>query len=121
MAAGLLAGALYIAVAIFLFVLVGAKLPQGPRRTFLRATVIALFFSMTLIVGHGVAPFPALPIFIGCLVGGCERMYGPFGFIPWVLFPLLIQWAILVGIFFGWHAVTKGRTRSAPPDRAPDA
>jgi len=96
----------YIALAICLFVLVGRKLRPGPRRTMLRATIVALFFSLTLVGSHGgVMPFFALPILLTCAVGMCG--YGRWEFILTLLLPMAVQLTIIVGISMLWYAATK--------------
>jgi hypothetical protein len=71
----------------------------------LRATILALFFSLTVLFGHGVAPFFALPILVGCVFGACA--HDPSDFLQWVLLPMAVQWAIIVSISMGWYAFTK--------------
>ena len=118
-----IAGAIaYIAFAIGLLVLVGRKLRRGLRRTMLRATIVALFFSLTLVGSHGgVMPFFALPILMTCAVGMCG--YGRLEFILTLLLPMAVQFAIIVGISMLWYAAAKrDRERSigiaGQPDRA---
>jgi hypothetical protein len=106
---------LYIAVAIYLCWWVGTRLPRGPRRTLSRATIIALFFSFTMVVSHGVMPVPALPVLISCFFGVCGNLYGDYGFVRWVLFPMAMQWAATIGIGMVWYAITK------PTGEAPHA
>jgi hypothetical protein len=87
---------IYIALGVYLFRLAGRTLPRGSRRTMLRATILAVFFSLTVLFGHGLAPFFALPIAVSCAIGMC--WCGRSEFIQWVLFPMAIQWAAIVGI-----------------------
>ncbi len=90
--------ALYIPLAIGLHLLAGKRITPGPRRTFWRATVIALFCSITLHVSEGAVPFFALPVLINCLFGLCQRMYGPLGFIRYVLLPVVVEWAAIYAV-----------------------
>ena len=111
---GILVAILYVAIAISLFVYVGRKFAPGPLRAFLRATVIALFFAFGIVTNHGAAPIPFMAIVIGCLFGQCAGVGGPYDFLVWVLMPVAIQWAILVGIFMAWHALTSRRKARLP-------
>jgi hypothetical protein len=100
---GLLVLALYLAVAITAFIYVGRWYPSGPWRPVARASVIAVFFSMGLFVGHGVAPAPALVVFLFYLFSPPEGM--PKQWILWLLAAVLVQWLILVALFSAWAFV----------------
>jgi hypothetical protein len=96
--AALLVLPIYIAIAVALFIVVGRTLERGYAREFWRATVLGLFFSLTLAFGHGVAVVPAFVILVGCIGGGCDE-YGLRTFLAWVAAPMLVQWALLVAVF----------------------
>jgi hypothetical protein len=73
-------------------------MPSGRLRVLCRAAAIAMFCSLTLVFGHGVAPAPALLVLIGCALYGCESMYGQNGVIRYVLVPMAVQVGIVVGM-----------------------
>jgi len=96
----------YVSLAVYLFRLVGRRLPQGPQRTILRATLLALFFSLTLLMSHGgVVPFFALPILVTCVFGVCG--HGRRDVIDLLLIPMAVQWVTIVGISMVRYVLTK--------------
>lgn len=97
----------------------GTKLSQpGPVRVFVFATLLSVFFSMGLLVGHGALPFPGLWILGSCWhTDSCSRMYGDAkGLFLFVLGPMFVQWIIVLLASFGLYYVAKrtGFDQSVP-------
>jgi hypothetical protein len=63
-----------------------------------QAAESCVFFSMGLIVGHGVMPFSGLWILGSCwYADSCTKMYGGMeGVLYFILIPMLMQWVIIL-------------------------
>jgi len=111
-----------LSVIIYLFVAViviafGTKISRpGSARVFVFATLFSVFFSMGLVVGHGIAPLPGLLLIGYCgFTDLCTRMYGSSGGVLfYTLLPMLVQWGIILMISFGLSYLAK-RTGFAQP------
>jgi hypothetical protein len=95
----------YLAVAFLAWRGVARIMPPGLGRAVVRGLVAAQFLSVTLVVGHGAAPAPILPLLLSCPVGLCTDLYGKGGWISWLLLPLVIQTAIGAAIGAAFHGV----------------
>jgi hypothetical protein len=99
--------AVYVIVATAVITL-GTKYSQpGAGRVFSFATLFSLFFSLGLLVGHGVLPFPGLWILGSCLLTNlCSKMYGDLNStLLLTLAPMFVQWLIILAISFAAHYV----------------
>lgn len=98
---------LYIIVAVAIIFL-GTKFSMpGAERVFAFATLFSLFFSMGIIVGHGVIPFPGLWI-LGSYwyKESCSKMYGDTSYLMYfTLIPMFVQWLIILAISFATYYV----------------
>lgn len=82
------------------------RMRPGWRRRIAVAGVLALFFGVSVLLGHGAVPAPAwLWIF--------QVVEQPMAALLLGLLPLLVQWALLVLLIAAVHAWK--RRRSAPP------
>lgn len=67
-------------------------------------TLFAVFFSLGLVVGHGVGVFPALIIIMYYLLG--DRYDGSSVFV-FAVVPMAFQWLIIVSLAFLFFAKRK--------------
>ena len=92
------------------------RLRPGWGRRLLVAGILALFFSLTLLLGHGIAPAPAWYVLGYCAVSACTRNFGEHGAFYFGLLPMLVQWVLLVLAMWLCHGIAQGmrRGRGAP-------
>lgn len=81
----------------------------GAARVFTFATLFSVFFSMGLLGGHGVMPFPGIWILSSCwYADSCSEMYdGTSGLFLFTLLPMLVQWMIVLAVSFVTYYVYK--------------
>lgn len=109
---------IYLIVAVVVIAL-GTKLSQPSHaRVFVFATLLSVFFSMGLLVGHGALPFPGLWILVSCwYTDSCSKMYGDTkSLFLLTLVPMVVQWIIVLVASFGLYYLAKrtGFNQSVP-------
>ena len=100
----------YFGLAIFAFWFASWWFARGIWRPVARATVIALFFSITFVGGgHGPpAPIPACVAFFYAVDSYSQSWADP-------LWAFAIQWVLWVAIFVAWHLIKQDRRAREDP------
>ncbi|MCF6256644.1 MAG: hypothetical protein L3K25_10185 [Gammaproteobacteria bacterium] len=98
---------LIVAVAVIAF---GTKVSRpGSTRIFVFAALFSVFFSMGIVVDHGIGTFPGFWLIGYCwYTDTCSKMFGSTGgLLFYTLLPMFVQWAIILMIFFGLFHLAK--------------
>lgn len=89
-----LAGVMYLVCGVGLVVYFALRGRTPCARLVYPCLVFALFFALSIIGGHGIAPVPASWVIVGCALSSCSRVYGDYGLLYFGLLPLAAQWLV---------------------------
>jgi predicted permease len=81
----------YAAGVIRLIIFVTRRMASRIPKRLLGATLASVFFSVSILGGHGILPVPALFVVVWCSIGDCSSMYGEGGLLYMGLLPMAVQ------------------------------